>query len=73
MTVSELIEELRKYPPDMPIVTHHEGDTFWDGEPEYRLMDRDKDGQYYFCDLLCDEEGIPLKEGHQRIKVALFW
>ena len=73
MTIGRLIEQLKKYPPDTPIVAHHEGDTFWDSALEYTTMDRDKNGQYYLCDFLCDEEGMPLKEGHQRMKVALFW
>lgn len=72
MTVAELIEELRKYPPDMPIVNHHEGDTFWDGGPVTMLMDRDKDGQYHCAEDLCDQ-AVPLEEGRERMWVALFW
>jgi len=72
MTVAELIEELRKYPPDTPVVAHHEGDTFWDTSPTHRLMDCDKDGQYDFSHN-CIDELLPLKEGHKRMGVVLFW
>lgn len=49
MTVAELIEELRKYPADMPIVTYASPDYYYEFSAKFRLKKLYRANNILYC------------------------